>query len=169
MNRLKRLNRRFFKTYMRKRIFGKKLKRTTNQRKALFKSLTQALVLHGRIKTTQAKAKAIKGEVEKLVTYAKNKPENAKQHLQKSVSYKTVDRIINIAPVFKARPGGYTRIIKLGGRTKDNAAMVILEFVEKLPEIMKVKKEKKMKELPAKVLQGKKDKRDTSKTSRAKK
>ncbi len=118
---------------MRKRVFGKKLKRTTNQRKALFKSLTNALVLSGRIKTTEAKAKAVKGEIEKLVTKAKKEEKDAMRILQKSVSLKTAERLIkNVAPVFKNRPGGYTRIIKIGNRTKDNAPMVILEFVEKI-------------------------------------
>jgi large subunit ribosomal protein L17 len=74
---------------MRKKVFGRQFKRTTNQRKALFKSLTQALVLHGRIKTTEAKAKSIKGEVEKLITYAKNKKENAPQNLQRHVDMQT--------------------------------------------------------------------------------
>lgn len=130
---------------MRKRIFGKKLKRTTNQRKALFKSLAQALFLHGRIKTTEAKAKSVKGEVEKLITIAKKHETNAPQFLQRSVPQKTAEAIIKIAPVFKDRAGGYTRIIKIGARTKDNAPMVILELVEKLPEttILDEKKEKK--------------------------
>ncbi|HMS22452.1 MAG TPA: 50S ribosomal protein L17 [Candidatus Levybacteria bacterium] len=121
---------------MRKRVFGKKLKRTTNQRKALFRSLTQALVLHGRIKTTEAKAKAIKGEIEKLITYAKNHKENAYNHLQHHVHPKTAEGIITIAPVFENRPGGYTRIIRIGGRKKDNAAMVLLEFVEKTQSVI---------------------------------
>ncbi|MBP6913499.1 MAG: 50S ribosomal protein L17 [Candidatus Levybacteria bacterium] len=121
---------------MRKRVFGKKLKRTTNQRKALFRSLTQALVLHGRIKTTEAKAKSIKGEIEKLITYAKNNKENAYNHLQHHVHPKTAEGIITIAPVFENRPGGYTRIIRIGGRKKDNAAMVLLEFVEKTQSVV---------------------------------
>lgn len=118
---------------MRKRVFGRKLKRTTNQRKALFRSLTHALVLHGRIKTTEAKAKSIKGEVEKLITYAKNNEVNAFHNLQKKVSVPTAEGIIaNVAPLFKDRPGGYTRIVRIGNRKKDNATMVILELVEKL-------------------------------------
>ena len=133
---------------MRKRVFGKKLKRTTNQRKALFKSLTNALVLSGRIKTTEAKAKAVKGEIEKLVTKAKREEKEALRVFQKSVSLKTAERLIkHVAPVFKDRPGGYTRIIKIGNRTKDNAPMVILEFVEKI-EIKTV--DPKRSEKPAK-------------------
>lgn len=136
---------------MRKRVFGKKLKRTTNQRKGLFKSLAQAMVLHGRIKTTEAKAKSVRGEVEKLITIAKKHETNAMQFLQKHVPPKTAEGIIRIAPVFKDRAGGYTRIVKIGGRIKDNAPMVILEFVEKIPEVVKSKEDKKeAKEAPKK-------------------
>lgn len=118
---------------MRKRVFGRKFRRTTNQRKALFKSLVAALVENGSIKTTEAKAKAIKGEVEKLVTYARNKPENAVHHLQRSVSLKTADGIIKrIAPKFTNRPGGYTRIVRIGNRVKDNAPLVMLSWVEQI-------------------------------------
>lgn len=101
--------------------------------------------MHGRIKTTEAKAKAIRGEVEKLITYAKNKPENAEHYLQKHVHPKTVQGIISIAPVFANRPGGYTRIIRIGNRKKDNSSMVILEFVEKtdIKVVKEPKKEKK--------------------------
>lgn len=127
---------------MRKRVFGRKLSRTTNQRKALFKSLTNALTLHGKIKTTEQKAKSIKGEVEKLVTYAKNH-ENSMQYLQKHVHVHTAERIIEIAPVFKDRPGGYLRIIKIGARKKDDASMVLLEFVETIPEVKTSKKREK--------------------------
>lgn len=135
---------------MRKRVFGRKLKRTTNQRKALFKSLTHALVLHGRIKTTEAKAKSIKGEVEKLITYAKNNEVNAFHHLQKKVAPSTAEGIIaNIAPLFKDRPGGYTRIVRIGSRKKDNATMVLLELVEKMvvSEVITPKKVKVVKEV----------------------
>lgn len=130
---------------MRKRVFGKKLKRTTNQRKALFKSLTNALVLHGRIKTTEAKAKAVKGEIEKLVTKAKKEEKLAMQNLQKSVQVKTAERLVKVvAPVFKDRPGGYTRIVRIGNRKKDNAPMVILEFVEQIEKAASpAKREKK--------------------------
>ncbi|MGE5041544.1 MAG: 50S ribosomal protein L17 [Candidatus Levyibacteriota bacterium] len=130
---------------MRKRVFGRKLKRTTNQRKALFKSLTNALVLHGRIKTTEAKAKSVKGEIEKLVTKAKKDEKLAMQNLQKNVQLKTAERLIKvIAPVFKDRPGGYTRIVRMGNRKKDNAPMVILEFVEQIEKVVvSPKREKK--------------------------
>jgi len=101
------------------------------RRKALFRSLIRGLVLHGRIKTTEAKAKAIKGEVEKFVTKAKKRGEEAEYHLLKNLSHDLVIKIISeIAPRFKERQGGYTRIIRLGRRLKDNAEMVLLEWVE---------------------------------------
>lgn len=133
---------------MRKQVFGRKLKRTTNQRKGLFKSLIQALVIHGRIQTTEAKAKSIKGEVEKLITYAKNH-EIALPYLLKHVDLKTGEGIISIAPVFKNRPGGYTRIIRIGSRKKDNASMVILEFVEKTKAAVVEPKKKEAKPVKA--------------------
>lgn len=119
---------------MRKRVFGRKLKRNINQRKALFRSLMASLVLNGKIKTTEAKAKSIKGEIEKMVTHAKKSGEEAKRILLKNLAdEKIVDRIIkDIAPKFKARPGGYTRILKLGPRVKDAAQMVMMTWVEEM-------------------------------------
>lgn len=154
---------------MRKRVFGRKLSRTTNQRKALFKSLTNALTLHGRIETTEAKAKAIRGEVEKLITYAKTHADSVR-YLQKHVHVHTAERIIGIAPLFKDRPGGYLRIIKMGTRKKDNAPMVILEFVEKV-EAVKTSKKREKKPSSAKATggQGKKIAAPKAKTEAKKK
>lgn len=116
---------------MRKRVFGKRFKKDTNQRKALFRSLINGLIINGRISTTEAKAKAIKGKVEKLITEAKNKGEQARDNLLRNLNPDIADKIIKqIAPRFKERPGGYTRILRLGTRLKDNARMVLLEFVE---------------------------------------
>lgn len=119
---------------MRKRIFGRRLKRDTNERKALFRSLMHGLVLQGKIRTTEAKAKSIKGEVEKLVTTAKNKGEEAKGLiLSKIANEKVTEKIIKeIAPLFSTRPGGYTRIMRLGARDKDGAKMVLLSWVEEV-------------------------------------
>ena len=117
---------------MRKNVFGRKLRRTTNQRKGLFRSLMRSLVLEGRIKTTEAKAKSVKGEIEKLVTKAKNSGEEARRDILKYLPHEdVVSKIISeIAPLYKTRPGGYTRIIRLSSRKKDNAAMVMIEWVE---------------------------------------
>jgi large subunit ribosomal protein L17 len=125
---------------MRHRKKGKKLNRNTAQRKALFKNLIQALIIHEEIKITKAKAKAIKGLVGKLITKAKKGSLHARRQLlaflqNKKVVGKLMDEI---APRFAKRKGGFTRLINLGNRRGDDAPMVKLEFVEK----KKVGKEK---------------------------
>ena len=133
---------------MKKSIFGRKLKRDTNERKALFKSLMTSLVLKESIRTTEAKAKAIKPEIDKMVTHAKKGTNASMQKIHGSLSHIALDKFVsNVAPRFKDRNGGYTRIIKLGGRVGDEAKMVILEWVEKsevpYQKPVKVKKERK--------------------------
>ena len=133
---------------MKKSIFGKKLKRDTNERKALFKSLMTSLVLKESIRTTESKAKAIKPEIDKMVTHAKKGTNASMQKIHGSLSHIALDKFVsNVAPRFKDRNGGYTRIIKLGGRVGDEAKMVILEWVEKsdvpYQKPVKIKKEKK--------------------------
>lgn len=116
---------------MKKKVLGRRFKKDVNQRKALFRNLIRSLVLNEEIKTTEAKAKAIKSDVEKLVTAAK-KGEEASYNLKKKISEDVVVKLIKeIGPRFKSRPGGYTRIVRLENRLKDNAEMVLLEFVEK--------------------------------------
>jgi len=116
---------------MKKNVFGRQFKRDTNERKSLFKGLMTALVMHDRIQTTEEKAKSIKGAVEKLVTKALRKGENSKRELLPFLSEDAVKKmILDIAPRFTDRSGGYTRIIKLGRRFGDNASLVILEWVE---------------------------------------
>ncbi len=140
---------------MRKKIFGRRFKRDINQRKALFRSLMRELVLQERIKTTEAKAKSIKAEIERHVTRAKNLGEGARVHLQKTFQQDTIDKLItDIAPRFENRPGGYTRIVKLGNRIKDDAAMVFIEFVEKSTVVVEPvsKKRNKNVEKKAKVV-----------------
>jgi len=127
---------------MKKKVFGRKFKKNVNQRRALFKNLMRSLVLNEEIKTTEAKAKSIKGEIEKLVTKAK-KGKSSEYHLQKSINKDAVNKLIEeIAPRFSKRPGGYTRIVKLGNRMKDNAEMVLLEFVEKGKKVVEGKDNK---------------------------
>jgi len=117
---------------MRKNVFGKQLKRDKNERAALFKSLMTSLVLNESIKTTEAKAKAIRGEVEKLVTRAKKEKNLAKRLLGKRLSPVAIEKMINsIAPRFANRQGGYTRTIRLGKRFGDDSQVVLLEWVEK--------------------------------------
>lgn len=116
---------------MRKNIFGRQFKRDTNERKALFKSLISSLILQERIKTTEEKAKAIRAEVDKIITRAKKGEEIAKHFLQSKLPQNAIKKVIfKIAPRFEKRQGGYTRIIKLGRRFSDNAKMVLMEWVE---------------------------------------
>src|SRR3989344_1169266 len=117
---------------MRKNVFGRKLKRDIKERKALFKSLMSSLVLKERIKTTEAKAKAIKGDVDKLITKVKKNEDFARRFLTKSLSPEALETLIKkVVPRFKNRESGYTRIIRLGKRISDHAPMVIMEWVEK--------------------------------------
>lgn len=122
---------------MRKRIFGRRLKRDIDERRSLFRNLMRGMVLHGRIKTTEAKAKAIRGELEKLVTLARRKGDSARNDLLKKLAHEDLaSRMINqIAPRFVNRPGGYTRILKIGTRVKDAAPMVFMEWVEHIEDL----------------------------------
>jgi len=127
---------------MRKQVYGRQFKRDKNERKALFSGLISSMILKGRISTTLEKAKSIQPDLEKFVTRAK-KGESAKLELKKSLKPYEVDKMINvIAPVFKDRNGGYTRIIKTGKRFNDNANTAILEWVESIPEPVKEEKKK---------------------------
>jgi len=116
---------------MRHRLKGKKLNRSTKHRRALFKNLISALVEHGEIKTTLAKAKAVKGLVDKLITTAKKGTLHHRRQLasffgKRQPANKLVE---DIAPKLKSRTSGYTRIVRLGRRTGDNAMMAKLELV----------------------------------------
>jgi large subunit ribosomal protein L17 len=147
---------------MRKRIFGRRFKRDINQRKALFRSLMRELVLQERIKTTEAKAKSIKAEIETHITKAKTQGEDARVHLQKTFNHDVIEKIVtDIAPRFAQRPGGYTRIIKLGNRVKDNAPMVYIEFVEKSTIVVEPVSKKRNKNVDKKTVVAKTKKSET--------
>ncbi len=110
-----------------------KLSRSASHRKALLANLCVEVIDHERIKTTEAKARALRPEVEKLITLAKRGDLHARrqaistlQHPDKGVIYKLFDEI---APRYSAREGGYTRILKLGPRSSDSTEMVYLELV----------------------------------------
>ena len=123
---------------MRHRIAGRILGRDAGHRKALFRNLVRELYLHGRITTTEAKARAIRADAEKLITKAKHglAEGGTRVHAQRQlVAYlndKTVTKKVfdEIAPRYANRNGGYTRIIKLGKRQGDAADMAIIELVE---------------------------------------
>jgi large subunit ribosomal protein L17 len=114
---------------------GKKLGRDSAHRKALYSNLAGALIEHGRIETTVAKAKAVKPFAEKMITLGKRGDLHARrQALAALRSNDVVHRLFaDIAPRFEDRPGGYTRIVKLGPRQGDAAEMVYLELVDHQP------------------------------------
>lgn len=98
-----------------------------------------ALVLNERIKTSEAKAKAIRPEIEKLVTKAKKGGNAAKLVIEKSLTRDAFEKIIKeIAPRFNKRQGGYVRLIKLGERFGDDAPMVVMEWTEVATAIVPV-------------------------------
>ena len=136
---------------MRHRVAGKKLNRSSGNRKALRRSLVTALFHHERVETTEAKAKAIRGQAEKLITLAKRGLAAEEQDPARGIHARRLaagrlDRWVtepdgtvvdileklfgDIAPRYVDRPGGYTRIYKLGPRKGDAAPMVLLELVE---------------------------------------
>jgi large subunit ribosomal protein L17 len=124
---------------MRHQVAGYKLGRTKSARIALRRNLIKQLFTHERIRTTRAKASAVRGEAERLITIARNSAEASdaeKVHAQRMVASRLGDNSLNqrlfedIAPRFANRPGGYTRMLKLGPRMGDSAEMVILELVE---------------------------------------
>lgn len=136
---------------MRHRVAGKKLGRSTGHRNALRRSLVTALIHHERIETTEAKARAIRSQAEKLITLAKRglvaeKEDPAKGVHARRLAAARMNRWVSdpdgtrvdvlqklfedVAPRYMDRPGGYTRMYKLGWRKGDAASMVLLELVE---------------------------------------
>ncbi len=116
---------------------GKKLGRDSAHRKALYSNLAGALIEHGRIQTTDAKARAVKPFAEKMITLGKRGDLHARrQALAALRSNDIVHRLFqDVAPRFADRPGGYTRIVKLGPRQGDAANMVYLELVDHEPVV----------------------------------
>jgi large subunit ribosomal protein L17 len=117
---------------MRHHRSGKKLGRDSSNRKALYSNLAGALIEHGRIKTTEAKAKAVKPFAEQMITLGKRGDLHARRlALAELRSQYVVHHLFaDVAPRFADRPGGYTRIVKLGPRLGDAADMVYLELVD---------------------------------------
>src|SRR3989344_842021 len=108
-----------------------KLGRESAQRQALYKSLATALIDHGKIKTTSAKAKSLSSFADKLVTIAKNQNIAARRELARTFHPKIVKKLVDeIAPRFSDRKGGYTKVIRLGQRKSDSAEMSLIEFVQ---------------------------------------
>jgi large subunit ribosomal protein L17 len=124
---------------MRHQVAGYRLGRTTGQREGLRRTLIKQLFTHERITTTHAKAMAIRGDAERLITLARNSAKGSdiiKVNARRKAAARLDDAEVvkklfdDIAPRFATRPGGYTRMFKLGPRLGDAAEMVLLELVE---------------------------------------
>ena len=150
---------------------GRKFGRTSAHRKALFRNMVTALIDRERIRTTLAKAKELRGKVEKTITLGKKGTLHARRHALKLVADKdSLKKIFGpLAERYANRPGGYTRVIKLGHRLGDDAPMAFIELVDREDESPikpPVKGKKKVEETAKKTVAGagikkpKKDKKD---------
>ena len=120
---------------MRHQKRGRKFNRTASHRKAMMSNLASALILHKRIKTTDAKGKELRSFIDRLITYAKKGNVHGRRLIQKRIQGKHSKKIANIlihdiAPNCENRNGGYTRMIKIGNRKNDNAMVSLIEFID---------------------------------------
>ena len=124
---------------MRHKLAGHKLGRTTGARTALRRNLIRQLFIHERIRTTKAKASAVRGDAERIITIARNSANGTDSEkvaarrlvIAKLGNNEIIKRVFDeIGPRFANRNGGYTRVVKLGPRLGDSAEMVILELIE---------------------------------------
>ncbi len=157
---------------MRHSYFGKKLSRSTDERKRLIKGLTFDMFLHGKIRTTLAKAKAVQPLVESLITKAKTGGSSDLYEIRRILTDGSVVKqlLTDAKTRFSARTSGYTRILKLGRRPGDNAEEVLFSFVDPLSAVTPkdktpshgIKSKKDLKQIPLK-------KKDTKDAKAAKK
>ncbi|HET9554465.1 MAG TPA: 50S ribosomal protein L17 [Anaeromyxobacteraceae bacterium] len=118
---------------MKHRIAGRRLDRTTEHRTAMFRNMVTSLLRHEKIVTTTPKAKELKRIADKVITAAKRGTPHARRLVNRDV--RDVEVLVKlfgpIAERFKSRPGGYTRIVRVGRRAGDNAEMAVIELVER--------------------------------------
>ena len=147
---------------MRHSVKGRKLGRTASHKAALLNSLATSLLKHKRIKTTEAKAKEARSFVEKLISKARKNDLHVRRQVMAVINDKEVvkELFADILPKIGERPGGFTRVVKLGNRNGDAAPMAILELVDyndvanKKAEEQKEKRELKAKEKAEKKAEG---------------
>ncbi|MGH7802652.1 MAG: 50S ribosomal protein L17 [Thermodesulfobacteriota bacterium] len=127
---------------MRHRRVGRKLGVVTKHRKALFRNMVTDFLRNGRIETTDTRAKELRRISEKIITLAKRATLHARRQAASVIRDKEVLKKLfdEIASKYKERPGGYTRIVKLGSRRGDNAPISLLELVEEAVESKRKKK-----------------------------
>lgn len=121
---------------MRHGMVNRKLGRTSSHRLAMFRNQLASLIEHERIITTLPKAKELRPLIEKLITLGKNDSVHARRQAAQTIASDTlVGKLFDtLGPRFSTRPGGYTRIVKLGSRRGDAAEMALLELVERSAE-----------------------------------
>jgi len=121
---------------MRHRIKGRKLNRTRSHRKAMFANMATSVLLHEQIVTTLPKAKEMRAIVDKLITLGKKGSLHARRQAISQIQDRDVVRKLfeELAPRYKERSGGYTRVMKAGFRYGDNAPMAVIELVDRNPE-----------------------------------
>lgn len=135
---------------MKHKIGFNRLSRTPSHRKSLHRNMVTSLFRHERVKTTKAKALAVRRTAEKLITRAKEDSVHNRRLAGRLIEDQAVlaKLFTEIGPRYKSRPGGYTRILKLGPRNGDAAEVVILELVERI-EVKKEPRVRKQKETTA--------------------
>lgn len=118
---------------MNHRKTGRKLGRSSAHRKALFRNMVTSLLEHEQIRTTDAKAKELRGVAEKMITLGKKGTLHARRNALRTIRSKDVTAKVfdELAERYRDRPGGYTRVIKLGQRPGDAAPMAIIELVDR--------------------------------------
>jgi len=135
---------------MRHKLGYRKLNRTSEHRKALFKNMLNSLIKYEQIKTTLPKAKELKPKIDKVITLGKEKSLQSKKSLFADLQSKSsVDKILKILiQRYEKRKGGYSRVIRAGFRYGDDAPMAIIELVDRDVEAKKVDIKKKVEETP---------------------
>ena len=130
---------------MRHKIGYRKLNRTSEHRKALFKNMLNSLIKYEQITTTLPKAKELKPQIDKVITLGKKRNLHSKKSLFSELQSKSsVDKLVKIlSQRYEKRKGGYTRIIKAGFRYGDNAPMAIIELVDRDLQAKKIDVKKK--------------------------
>jgi len=136
---------------MRHKLGYRKLNRTSEHRKALFKNMLNSLIKYEQITTTLPKAKELKPQIDKAITLGKKNNLQAKKNLFSELQSKTsVEKLLKIlSQRYEKRKGGYSRVVRAGFRHGDNAPMAIIELVDKDPQAKKVDVKKKI-ETPTK-------------------
>jgi len=138
---------------MRHRRSGRKLGRDSAHRRALYANLASALIEHGRIRTTIAKAKEVRPIAEQMITLGRRGDlASRRRAIGYLRSHEVVHKLFSeVAPRFADRPGGYSRIVRLGPRQGDGAEMVYLELVDFVPEAepAPVRRQREPEEVPA--------------------